>query len=160
MKLSFCTNGSMRVLKTWATSGPAGSALTSTSCAGVVRGRVDNLVGRQTRTVPARRAVPSARRRSWPTRRRSESDCPAATASTISRASSSSVGGVPSKYRASHVFVDLDDRFDQRLDSARPDRSARPSASAGGFSVLATPLKSCPEPIGTLSGMQALPNSS
>ncbi len=26
MKLSFCTNGSMRVLKTWATSGPPGSA--------------------------------------------------------------------------------------------------------------------------------------
>ena len=31
MKLSFCTNGSMRVLKTWATSGPAGSALSVTS---------------------------------------------------------------------------------------------------------------------------------
>ncbi len=30
MKLIFCTKGSMRVLKTWATSGPAGSALTST----------------------------------------------------------------------------------------------------------------------------------
>ena len=29
MKLSFCTNGSMRVLKTWATSGPAGSGTIS-----------------------------------------------------------------------------------------------------------------------------------
>ena len=31
MKLSFCTKGSTRVLKTWATSGPEGSATTSTS---------------------------------------------------------------------------------------------------------------------------------
>ncbi len=31
MKFNFCTKGSMRVLKTWATSGPAGSDLISTA---------------------------------------------------------------------------------------------------------------------------------
>ena len=60
MKLSFCTKGSMRVLKTWATSGPAGSALTSTSspaafCA--VRRDACRAAGRRR---PGRPAVPAA----------------------------------------------------------------------------------------------------
>ena len=46
MKLSFCTKGSMRVLNTWATSGPAGIGLDLDLLAVGLGGLAHDLVGR------------------------------------------------------------------------------------------------------------------
>ena len=59
-KLSFCTKGSMRVLKTWATSGPAGSALTSTSSPAAFWAVRGDDVGRQAAQGHARPSAPAS----------------------------------------------------------------------------------------------------
>ncbi len=96
MKLSFCTKGSMRVLKICATSGPSGSAVTSTVFPSAVTAvRWTALGGRPQKT----RASSSS---FTPTPVLAEQQTmgisvPPATAWTISRASSSSLGSTPSK---------------------------------------------------------------
>ena len=98
MKLSFCTNGSMRVLKTWATSGPSGSAFDFDLFVALLgRSRADP------RGQPAHgHRVEQFRQPDLRLARTADdrNQLPSATARTISRESSSSVGGLPSKYRS------------------------------------------------------------
>ena len=84
---------------------------------------------------------------------------PWATALTISRAISSSLGGVPSKYRSiTASSTSMIDSSSGSLSSA--GSTSAPAVSAGGLSVLATPRNSAPWPSGTLNSTHALPNSS
>ena len=145
MKLSFCTNGSMRVLNTWATSGPAGSAFTSTSSPAAffaVRtsasgGRAQRPSasinsGRPTPVLPETQTIGNQRslghglddqpRRFLPR----WAACPRSTRSVTSSSTSMIVSSSDS------------------LISAGSTRA--PAASAGGLSVLATPRKSAPGP--------------
>ena len=158
MKLSFCTNGSMRVLNTWATSGPAGSAFTSTSSPAaffavrtIASGGSEQSAnasissGRPTPVLPDTHTIGIS--------------VPWATALTISRAISSSLGGVPSKYRS--ITASSTSMIVSSSDSLiSAGSTSAPAASAGGLSVLATPRNSAPWPSGTFSSTHALPNSS
>ena len=125
MKLIFCTNGSMRVLKTWATSGAGRVGVEFDRFAGgVLRGPRRSCPARVRRR-PARRAIPAAPRPSWPTRRRSGISVPGhdgpldQTRQFLGR-----------RRRALEVtlhdrLVDLDDRFQERLaDVGRIDQGA------------------------------------
>ncbi len=157
-KLSFWTKGSMRVLNTWATSGPAGSAFTSTSSPAA-------FFARRVMASGGKAQSPSASINSgkpppvFPETHTMGISDPWATALTISRAISSSVGGVPSKYRS--VTCSSTSMIVSRSDSAISAGSiSAPAASAGGLSVLATPRKAAPWPSGTFSSTHALPNSS
>ena len=75
MKLSFCTKGSIRVLKTWATNGPAGSAFTFDFFAGRVLCLPGDGVRRQAQS-PGPRSIPASPPPSFPKRRPSESAIP------------------------------------------------------------------------------------
>ena len=115
MKLSFCTNGSMRVLKTWATSGPVGIGfhfdLLHRPCVAVRVPRLRATV----RTWRRRRAIRSGRRPSCPNSRRSGPSVPFGHGPDdqprqffIGRRCSLEVP-------LHHPFVHLDDRLEQRL---------------------------------------------
>ena len=96
MKLNFCTNGSIRVLKTWATSGPAGSAFTSTSSPAAFFAVRVMLSGDrpQSTSASSNSGTPTPVLAEMHTMGTSD---PWATARTINPESSSSLGWVPSK---------------------------------------------------------------
>jgi len=158
MKLSFCTNGSMRVLNTWATRGPAGSALISTSSPAAFFAVRTSASGGNAQSsiasINSGKPMPDL-----PETHTIGINAPWATALTISFEISSSVGGVPSKYRSVTASSDFDDRLQQRLANLGWIHQG-PSASAGGLSVLATPRNPAPWPSGTFNKMHALPNRS
>ena len=153
MKLSRCTNGSMRVLNTWAASGAAGSGLSVTSSPSFLAVRGDGR-RRQRRTAAS---TSSSSSRPTPVLVETQTigvSVPCRTASTISRSSSSFDGISPSKYfsitASSTSMIDSSSRF---AELGRVDQRAR-RCRLGTSSVLTTPLRSCPWPSGTLNSTQ------
>ncbi len=160
MKLSFCTNGSMRVLKTWATSGPSASgfnvdffAVLRCLCASRSAGReaahrqrVEQFV---TPTSVLGRAAKDRNQRCLRRRRgRSAARVPRRSAA-FPRSSAPSPASSTSM---------IDSISGSRISLRIQQRSGR--IVPGTCSVLTTPLKSWPCPIGTFSSTQALPHNS
>ena len=156
MKLSFCTNGSIRVRNTCAASGPLGSAFTSTSFSPSVPVRA-RLVGLSPKLLTASKSssIPTS---ALEEQHRMGISEPAATAWTASLARASSEGTSPSKYfsitSSSTSIIDSINASRISLGSTKA-----PSASLG-CKVLTTPFKSPPCPIGTLSNTHWFPHTS
>ena len=124
MKLSFCTNGSMRVLNTWATSGPAGSAFTSTSSPAAFFAVRDQRVGRQRTERQGVEQFGQARARL--ARNAQHRNQRALGHGLDDQPGDFFVGGRRAlEIPLHHRFIDLDDRLQQRLaDFGRIDQRA------------------------------------
>ena len=157
MKLSRCTNGSIRVLKTCAASGAAGSGLSVTVSPSLMpaarnssrRQRALHEHGEQFVDADARfgRDADDRRERSLPNRLGRES------IELLLR------GQLAFEVFLHDFLVGLDDRFEHASLMLAGSMSA-PIVPFGTSSVETTPLRSCPCPSGTLNSAQLLPNTS
>ena len=141
IKLSFCTNGSMRVLNTNAASGAVGSTVRVVSSPSLVtvRCKIDG-EGQHMTTASSNSVTPTP---VFPEQQTIGTRLPSATARTISLESSSSVGGFPSKY------LSITSSSTSMMDSISGSlilvgSTNAPAVSSGTWSVLMTPLKSVP----------------
>ena len=152
MKLIFDTKGSMRVLKTWATSGPPPTSIATSSPSTLALRAMSAGAREQLTRLPRNSSTPTS---VLELLQKMGISVPEAIAVLTPEASSACESASPSRYRSinsssASTIASINDWFTSVGSSSTPS-----GTSAGTSRVLITPEKSPPVPTGTFNGTQA-----